>query len=245
MFEFLEILSNDMFFYYSLLFISVLAFIIVLILFLRSRSLNKKLKMLNHKEIENNEVNVLNVSKQNVDETDEKENAKLELQKMLDRMQEDLETKTYEVVENFEKEQEEKAIISYQELLRSANKSGDDIYNIDTYNDSTNNFEKTDIDNVNNDYKTTPEYICDKEQNNNKFKSTDFISPIHGRMENNAKFPHIPKINRDKKLEYNNNFYSSEANSSYNNNLDISSLSNEIKKSEDFLNKLKEFRRNL
>ena len=38
---------------------------------------------------------------------------------MLEKMQEDLDKKPEDVVTNFENEQEEKAIISYQELLDS------------------------------------------------------------------------------------------------------------------------------
>ena len=54
------------------------------------------------------------------EEQDEKlEENKKEVEEMLMKMQQDLETKPEDVVTNFENEQEEKSIISYQELLES------------------------------------------------------------------------------------------------------------------------------
>ena len=42
---------------------------------------------------------------------------KLDLESMIERMQKDLDAKASEVVEKFENEQEEKSVISYQELV--------------------------------------------------------------------------------------------------------------------------------
>ena len=44
------------------------------------------------------------------------------LEEILQKMQEDIDTKPEDVVRKFEEEQEEKAIISYQELLNAKNK---------------------------------------------------------------------------------------------------------------------------
>ncbi len=47
---------------------------------------------------------------------------KSEIEEMLEKMQQDLDAKSEDVVETFEKEQEEKSIISYQELLKTIHK---------------------------------------------------------------------------------------------------------------------------
>lgn len=104
------------------------------------------------------------------------EENKREVEEMLMKMQKDLEATPEEVVNTFENEQEEKSIISYQELLDSVNK-------------------KQEI-------KTTPikieEEKIDIEENEEKeFKGTEFISPIFGRMDNKKHYSTITKEEKD------------------------------------------------
>ena len=81
-----------------------------------------------------------------------------------------------------------------------------------------------------------------------KFKTTEFISPVYGKMENTSEYPVI-KNNRHEMVEkvsepirsreeYRNNISLEES-------LDLQPLSDEIKKNDDFLNALKDFRKNL
>ena len=107
-----------------------------------------------------------------------KESNKMELDNVLEQMRTDLLEQQEITVRTFEEEQEEKSIISYQELLRANEK----------------------------DKKTEP--IEEKEMkvetpvfdNNstNKFRNSEFISPIYGRVDNDAEYPTIPKIRRAK-----------------------------------------------
>ena len=62
------------------------------------------------------------IEKEEVENMEEGNKARLEIDKVLEKMQKDLETTPEDAVASFEKEQEEKSIISYQELVDSFKK---------------------------------------------------------------------------------------------------------------------------
>ncbi len=178
---------------------------------------------------------------------EEKEPNELEL--LLQKMQEDINVTPEDVVKNFEQEQEENAIISYQELVDSV-KSG----KIEIVDD-----DQGDIDYVESlvptdepimaiadepvevpDEKVTPQMVKDAIESiendrvieeTKKFKKSDVISPVFGRMdESEIEYPTIKKTESTLELL---------------NTRDYNELSEEIKRQEEFLEALKEFRKNL
>ena len=72
------------------------------------------------REIEENAT--AKIEKEEVESVEEVNKPKLEIDKVLEKMQKDLETTPEDAVASFEKEQEEKSIISYQELVDSLKK---------------------------------------------------------------------------------------------------------------------------
>ena len=167
-----------------------------------------------------------------------------ELEDILKKMQEDIDLKPEDVVKKFEEEQEEKAIISYQELVDNV-KAG----KIEVIED-----EESDVDFVESleledepvlstieedDNKVTPEMVKEAIENISyssikeepkKFKNSAFISPIYGVMNEKLDYPKVKKSENILDIM---------------NTKDYNELTEEIKKQEDFLNALKEFRNNL
>ena len=102
-----------------------------------------------------------------------------------------------------------------------------------------------------------------------KFKNTDFISPIYGKMEEHLEYPRVPSFHKnDREIEKELETYENDTESSlmskniddflgdfdFDNNIEVNSLeqtlnmkplSEEIKKNDEFLQALKEFRKNL
>lgn len=129
----------------------------------------------------------------------------LEIDVVLEQMKADLEKSEVEAIQTFEEEQEEKSIISYQELLKVNNKD---------------------------------------EIKETKFQTSDFISPIHGIVDNKIEYPTIPKfksneIKKEEELEIDSPIE------------DIKELAiklpieEQVSNGEDFLNYLKDFRKKL
>ena len=169
-----------------------------------------------------------------------------ELEDILKKMQEDIDLKPEDVVKKFEEEQEEKAIISYQELVDNV-KSGK-IEVIDDEESDVNFVENLEIDLTeepivstieDEESQVTPEMVKEVIQNitessvkeePKKFKNSKFISPIYGVMNTNLEYPTVKK---------------SETVLDLMNTKDYNELTEEIKKQEEFLNALKAFRNNL
>lgn len=158
----------------------------------------------------------------------EEEKPKANLEEVLEKMQADLDKKE-DVVAIFEQEQEEKAIISYQELLNSRNKNTTGankellsvIEQIETGKEKESFME--------------PE--IEEKLETKKFKTTDFISPIYGKVENHIEYPKIPNFNQIDKKKAKNSI-------EVDKKLDI--LEEEESDHNDaFLNALKEFRSHL
>lgn len=186
----------------------------------------------------------------------------LEIEKVLEKMQKDLEATPEEVVNNFEKEQEEKSIISYQELVSSLKKEEpvkEEIVQTLTQ-DMKNIKDDVDVIDIEDEIvvkKVEPkEEIEEKEEIKNevyqkKFKSTDFISPIFGKVDSikDADYPTVPQFSREEKLEELLEDVPMKMTRTMKNNLeetlDIEPLQEEIRKNDEFLRSLKNFRSNL
>lgn len=169
-----------------------------------------------------------------------------ELEEVLEKMQKDLEAKPTDVVANFEKEQEDKAIISYTELVKTLKKGNEE--------------EKT-LDILVDEIKETASSSEVKEEK--KFKNTDFISPVYGKMNEKLEYPKVKssqnidlneylddmeqKINNYRLEDYLEefNFENNMEIDSLEQTLDMEPISLEIKQNEEFLKALKEFRENL
>lgn len=193
-----------------------------------------------------NEIEPLEQEKKKTEEEIEKkqdeklEQNKKEVEEMLMKMQKDLDATPEDVVSNFENEQEEKSIISYQELLKSVNdkpeikatpvKIEEDIIEID----------EDDLDN-------TLDLSRLGVKPNKSFKNTNFISPIFGIQDNTVKYPTVPKIKSDDIEDKFFNDYENEIieDKKIDRVINTRKLNEELKKNDDFLASLKEFRRNL
>lgn len=186
-----------------------------------------------------------------IEEPEESEKPKANLEAVLEKMQADLDKKE-DVAAIFEQEQEEKAIISYQELLKSKNKTTiepnpeirsviEQIQDKNYGNDICNNFEESEP--IEALFEPKPIYIEVeeaketplKQEEPKKFKTTDFISPIYGKQENHMEYPKIPNFNELRNR---------------NNNLELTRKFDDVEQTEGnhndaFLNALKEFRSHL
>ena len=178
-------------------------------------------------------------------ELDKVEETPNELESILQKMQEDIDVKPEDVVKKFEEEQEEKAIISYKELVDNV-KAGkievvdDEESNIDYVESLNVNGEIEPImDTVEEEPKVTPEMVKDAIENitvssvkeePKKFKNSEFISPIYGVMQENLDYPKVKKVENVLDIM---------------NTKDYNELTEEIKKQEEFLEALKKFRNNL
>lgn len=184
-------------------------------------------------------------------------NNALNLEEMLNTMQHDLEQKEEKQIDMFEKEQEENAIISYKELKKAASK--------------VDNYEKEQEENAIISYKelnkkTSSESLDEKEDllksiarkkitkiesprenKDKKFKNTEFISPIFGKMDEHIEYPKIKAYNKEDDLSLN-EYFGQDVEEYYKEEkemLNVEPLKNEMKKNDDFLKALKEFRNNL
>ncbi|MDO4963063.1 MAG: hypothetical protein Q4E75_03085 [bacterium] len=166
-----------------------------------------------------------------------------ELQNILKHMQEEMDVKPEDVVKKFEEEQEEKAIISYQELVNNV-KAGK-IEVVDDDNCDVDFVEKLNVENYeepildSEESSVTPEMVKDaissislssNKVESKKFKKSEFISPIYGVVENKFEYPTVKKNENIMDLM---------------NTRDYNKLTEEINRQEEFLKALKEFRNNL
>ena len=171
----------------------------------------------------------------------EKEEKPNELQELINKMQEDINLKPEDVVKKFEDEQEKKAIISYKELVDNV-KSGK-IQAIDDETDKpidTYQIKDEQSKTIDREESVTPEMLIEAIENitsNSKeeviekikeFRSSDYISPIYGIMKDNMSYPTIKK--KEVTLD------------AISNTRDYTELTEEIKRQEEFLRELKEFR---
>ncbi len=224
--EYLNIISENPIVFIVLLIILLINFCCIFYLVIREknndrREIDELLEDLNYK---NDEVEEIQDKKL--------EENKKEVEEMLMKMQRDLEAKPEDVVTNFENEQEEKSIISYQELLESVKQAKS--VNVTPVKIED---EKIDIDDdelVLEEYDDEDTMQIEIPKDEKKFKGTEFISPIFGKQENSIKYPTVPKTNITTELETKDK---KEMVST-----DYTEVTN---KNNSFLKALKEFRRNL
>ena len=189
----------------------------------------RKVKPISEDERYDNEepIKVKEVTKDEL--TDEQKEAKEELARVFNQMSADLEKQklTPDEIDDFEREQEENAIISYQELIAQAEKLKEKAVKYESYE------EKADK-HVKDAYERMEEQKVVKQPKKqvHAFKSSDIVSPIYGVQSNK-------NMVRQK-------------NSSKKENRDIISrayeqdlFEEEKTQNLDFLNSLKEFRKNL
>ena len=167
------------------------------------------------------------------------------LEEILQKMQEDMNVKPEDVVRKFEEEQEEKAIISYQELVDNV-KAGkievvdDDISDVNYVESLNLDVSSEPIMQISDEESlVTPQMVKEAVETINvsavkeepkRFKKSEIISPIFGVMEENFEYPKVKKSENILDIM---------------NTRDYNELTEEIKRQEEFLNALKEFRRNL
>lgn len=211
---------------------------------------------------------------QKIESTETKfEEKKSEIEEMLEKMQEDLDKKPEDVVTTFENEQEEKAIISYQELVDSIKEKSPKVEIVDDELEYHQNKLQEEL-------SQTIEAIENKEprlqeievsstndkttEAVKKFKNTDFISPVYGKMDEHLEYPTVPSFEKHEQIEIdfdddylelkNRNIDDYLDEFDFKNNMEINTLeqtldmppiSKEIKKNDEFLQALKEFRKNL
>lgn len=216
-----ELLNNKELLYIVLIIIGIILLVILTFLILLEKK-NKvkyaKSKTLIENSLEN-DLNLKNDVTEIIDEQNDK-SGKIDLDLVLEKMQESLENKNEQAIKSFEEEQEESAIISYQELLKANGK------NFLPEEDG-----KEQIENLN--------ITGNDDVEAKKFKNSEFISPIYGRVDNTVNYPKIsnfrPKAEIvEDKVENNQKIV---ANSS--------EVQIEIDKNEKFLKALKQFRNNL
>ena len=209
----------------------VLLVIIILAFFLKARS--RKIKPIGEDERYDSdfleEEEVMEVKKD--DMTDEQLEAKAELEKLYKRMSEDLEKQNTveDEIEDFERQQEENAIISYQELVKQSEKLKKE--NEVKEDSKTKKEEPEKVKKV--EKKKTPRRTENTKYGQNKnFKSSDIVSPIYGVQSNRDMIKQKNSTN-SKKSDIISKAY------------DEKEFNEEKTQNIDFLNSLKEFRKNL
>lgn len=185
-----NIMSNQVLFYSFLAIFCIGAIVLFTLIYMDRKNL--KLFQAEEKNLLD-ELTQFEDSKEEIKITqiNEEEKPKTNLEEVLEKMQADLDKKE-DVVAIFEQEQEEKAIISYQELLQSKNK------NVEGSNKELlsviEQISKPDI-NIYEEIEEPIEAISPIVEEPKKFKTTDFISPVYGKQNSNIKYPKIPNFN--------------------------------------------------
>ncbi len=185
----------------------------------------------------------------------EKEEAENEIEALLERMQQDLENDGKDALETFEQEQEEKAIISYKELLAKKDGLKQPVKEVkeDVIEEKSHEFDepKVNVMTIKNSDENLKESLSVKQEikdnlkekvmeDTKKFKNTDFISPIFGKQNSDINYPKVPSFKKNKAvIEIDDGKYDLEK------TLNIEPIADEIRKNEEFLKALKEFRNNL
>lgn len=226
--KFLSVLINNIYLCWGIILALVISNIILIIKCsnLKKRKQLKEELVQIEKEVNTQEVKI-------------EEKKPSELDSILDKMQKDMEVKPEQVVANFEAEQEKNAIISYQELVDCVKNNKIQVMEDE---ESEVNF----VQQLEQEYKQEPIVEANANTSANKshldviddlnevkkFTSSEFISPVYGRM-SDPKYPNMSNYNNENSLKLGEN------------TMDLEPVTNEIKKNEDFLKNLVDFRNNL
>ena len=207
----------------------VAAIIIILlfaIIFIVIKATSRKVKPIDEDErYDSDEEYIVPVEER----SDEQIKAKEELQRVFNQMNADLEKQKTEVsdIDDFEREQEENAIISYQELLAHAEKLKKEA---DEYEKVAEERANTKMDDAINKKEVRDKVsIEDKKK---AFRSSEIVSPIYG-IQSNKNMVRQKKSSINKKSGIIGKAYEQER------------FEKEETQNLDFLNSLKEFRKNL
>ena len=160
-------------------------------------------------------------------ETEQDTLNRLSIEEVLRVMNDDLEKQKYAAIDKYEEEQEENAVISYQELvarklaLGSEKEEPEKVTETTTrtaYIDDGNNIVPVSIEQTKT-VEHTPTGV--------KFSNSEFISPIFGRLEDTTEYPTVKKIEEVESYKE-------------------TTIREELpKENDEFLSTLKEFRKNL
>ena len=244
--KYLNFINNNFYLYLGIIIALLILNIILTIVCINQRKRRKiKDAFKEIEEIANSE------ETENEDKTYKPEVA-FELEQILEKMQQDINAEPEEIVKKFEEEQEQKAIISYQELLDSVNNNKIDVVEdeegetdfvaaleaqmsdiqpetietpiFDTRLESIDDYaNKSHLDIIDE---------LDIDEKPKKFKNSEVLSPVFGRDIPNYEYKTINSFaNTNNKVEVE--------------QVAGDSVDNEIKKNEDFLKALIEFRNNL
>ncbi len=219
----------------------------------------EKVEIEQHEDIPQSE-NTVSTPSNNVAEIEEEvseqtEKSLSEIEILLKEMQSDLDKHKNDPVHTFEEEQEEKAIISYQEL-----KQATENVNLAT---EVSKYEKEQEELAASSVPQMMEEISSKKEEVSKpvksektgFSSSEFISPVYGKMESKEPdYPKIPNFKEEFNIHHNNNslqFDDVKVNlkrgnkQSLEDTFNTKPIDDETKSNEEFLSALKEFRNNL
>ncbi len=118
------------------------------------------------------------------------EKNKSSIEEILGAMNEDIERQKYEKIDRYEEDQEENAVISYQELVerKMALQSEEPV------NEVKETIEKTTYEEDGDRLKPVEYKKVELTSSTPEFKSSDFISPIYGRQANTANYPTVKKV---------------------------------------------------
>lgn len=221
----MNIINNSTFYYVAVALAYVLVIFFVIFLLVKNK----------RKRIER--VKIEDAPKKDIESVD--------LEAVLDKMQEDVNKTKVDEVKSFEEEQEEKAIISYQELLKAVKKDVDDVTKVEIPSEE----KPVVVEDEEAKVQIMPEEVIEKSVSTpvvetveeketrkpSKFQNSEFISPIYGRVNNDVKYPKIPAF-REKQEPIN-----------HEDDLEKTIVFDAIKNddNDEFLKALKEFRNNL
>ena len=247
----LNIILEHIVLYILLLIVIVVNVVCILYLVIKDRRQDKK-------EIEDlvEDINKRKPKEEVVKEDVSMDTGKLEIEKVLEKMQKDLEATPEEVISTFEQDQEDKSIISYQELLNTMKRKEPakpieikeepvvDVIDIDENKD----LEVHQVEKVPEFKEEIKEKIEGKKEENYKkkeFKNTEIISPIFGKItEVEEEYPKVPLMDKEEELEEILEELPRRSDR-YEGTLDVGPLAEEMRKNDEFLRSLKEFRNNL
>lgn len=175
-----------------------------------------------------------------------------EIEILLEKMQSDLEKQDRDVIHTFEEEQEEKSIISYQELKAMKEKQSHE-EEIIKYEQEQEQY--SDLDMLQESVVTETLSTEKPKSVTTTFSNSDFISPVYGKIETGKlDYPKIPNFKEEFHIDHNREEIifddvrvklKDDEPVNLEHTFDLGPISEEIKKNDEFLKALKDFRNNL
>ena len=230
-----------------IVFVAFIVIILVAIILLVISMIKDRKDDLEEIEDLQNDLNIEQLGEKEIDDKVYKNQT--DLQNLLIKMQEDLEAKSTDVINRFENDQEEKSIISYQELVKTLkNEEPIDIIEeaiqpkeeiVDPKVETVEPI-KTEIQT---DFGEITKVEIPKIKEEKKFKNTEFISPIYGKQSMSNDYPTVKEFKRPSRIDM--LIDKENDNTTIEEDINLDPIREEIKRNDEFLNALKEFRKNL